>query len=131
MSMLTLAQASSGGGGGAGAIIFILIELAIAVLMIASYWKLFSQAGEPGWASIIPIYNGVVMLKIAGKPIWWLVLFFIPLVNFIVAIMVMIEFAKAYGKGAGFGIGLTFLPFIFAPMLAFGDAQYVGSTTDF
>lgn len=66
------------------------------------------------------------MLKIAGKPIWWIVLMFIPLANFIVAVLVGIAIAEKFGKGAGFGLGLTFLGIIFFPILAFGDAEYTG-----
>jgi len=87
----------------------------------------FTKAGKPGWASIIPIYNAIVLLEIAGKPIWWIVLLFIPLVNFIVIIIVVIDLAKNFGKGTGFGLGLAFLPFIFYPILGFGDAKYRGT----
>lgn len=90
-------------------------------------WKVFTKAGQPGWAAIVPIYNAIVLLQIAGKPVWWLVLFFIPLVGIIVAFVVMISLAAKFGKGTGFGIGLTLLGFIFFPILAFGDAQYQGS----
>ena len=114
--------------GGMG-IVGTLIYLAIMGLMIASMWKIFVKAGQPGWASIVPIYNTVVMLQIAGKPVWWLVLFFIPLVNFVIIIMVMLAFAKVFGKGGGFVAGMIFLPFIFWPMLAFGDATYQGGET--
>ena len=89
-------------------------------------WKIYTKAGKPGWAAIVPIYNYVVLLDIVGKPVWWIVLLFIPLVNFIVAIMVINLLSKSFGKGVGFTIGMIFLPFIFIPMLAFGDAQYVG-----
>lgn len=103
---------------------FLLIEIALAILMIVSMWKVFEKAGKPGWAAIVPIYNTIVMLQIAGKPIWWIVLFLIPLVNFVVAIIALIAFAKTFEKGTGFALGCVFLPFIFLPMLAFGDAQY-------
>ena len=36
-------------------------------------------------------------------------------------------FAKAFGKGTGYGIGLAFLGFIFFPMLGFSDATYTGA----
>lgn len=108
-------------------VILPLLWLAVMVLMIASQWKVFTKAGQPGWACIVPIYNGIVMLKIAGKPIWWILLFFIPIVGIIVGIMVIIAMAKAFGKGAGFGIGMLFLPYIFFPILGFGDAKYVGA----
>ena len=101
-----------------------LVWLVVVVVMIAALWKVFAKAGEPGWAAIVPIYNIIVMLKIAGKPLWWILLLFIPFVNFVIAIMVMIAFAKNFGKGAGFGIGLALLGFIFFPMLAFSDAKY-------
>lgn len=106
-----------------------LIGLLFAALMIAAVWKVFTKAGEPGWAAIIPIYNTIVMLKIAGKPLWWIVLLFIPFVNFIVLILVMIALGKSFGKGTGFGIGLAFLSFIFLPILGFGNATYVGPKT--
>lgn len=111
-----------------GAVMFIMaIYLALIILIIASLWKIFSKAGQPGWAAIIPIYNLVVMIQIAGKPVWWIVLFFIPIISIIPAIMIPIEIAKKFGKGVGFGLGLIFLPFIFYPVLAFGSAQYEGA----
>ena len=95
--------------------------------MIASLWKIFTKAGQPGWASIIPIYNVIVLLKIAGKPLWYIILLIIPLVNIVVGILVLIELAKNFGKGVGFAIGLILLPIIFYPILAFGDAKYAPS----
>lgn len=105
---------------------FFLIWFAVMVLIIASMWKIFSKAGKPGWAAIIPIYNVIVLLEVAGKPVWWFLLMFIPFVNIVIAIIVSIELAKNFGKSAGYGIGLAFLGIIFYPMLAFGSAQYVG-----
>lgn len=104
--------------------VLIIVWLAIAVLMIAAMWKVFTKAGQPGWASIIPIYNLYVMCKIAGRPGWWVILMLIPLVNFIILIIVFIDIAKAFGKGVGFGLGLVFLGIIFFPILGFGSAQY-------
>ena len=108
--------------------VFGIIYLAIFALIIASLWKIFEKAGKPGWAAIVPIYNLIVLLEIVNKPIWWIVLMLIPFVNIIVFIMIYIELAKAFGKDALYGIGLTLLGFIFLPMLAFGDAQYQGAT---
>jgi hypothetical protein len=111
--------------GGPPAILMI-IYLVVIVLMIVSVWKVFAKAGQPGWASIVPIYNIIVMLQITNKPLWWIILFFIPIANIIIPIMVNIAIAEKFGKGAGFGIGLSFLGFIFFPILAFSDAQYSG-----
>lgn len=96
------------------------------LLMVASMWKIFAKAGEPGWASLIPIYNIIVWCKIVGRPAWWVLLLFIPCVNFVIIIMLAIDLAKSFGKGAGFGIGLALLGVIFFPILAFSSAQYVG-----
>src|SRR5437588_224379 len=68
-----------------------LIWLVFVVLMIVSLWKIFTKAGQPGWASIIPIYNLYILLKICGRPGWWILLMLIPFVNFIIAIIVLID----------------------------------------
>jgi hypothetical protein len=106
--------------------ISMIISLAIAVLIIAAMWKVFTKAGQPGWASLIPIYNLYVLCKIAGRPGWWLLLMLIPLVNFIIIIILCIDIAKSFGNGVGFGLGLAILGFIFWPILGFGSAQYQG-----
>lgn len=107
--------------------VFWICEFAFIILMIAAWWKMFTKAGQPGWAAIIPIVNLYFFCKVAGRPGWWLILMFIPLVNFIIIIILCIDIAKSFGKGVGFGIGLIFLPFIFYPILAFGSAQYQGA----
>jgi hypothetical protein len=102
-------------------------NIAFALLVWAfMWWKVFSKAGQPGWASIIPIFNAYVLCKVAGRPGWWVILTFIPLVNFIIWIILCLDVAKYFGKGAGFGIGLILLPIIFYPILGFGSAQYQG-----
>lgn len=98
----------------------------LVIVFIAAWWRIFTKADRPGWASIIPIYNAIVLLDIAGKPWWWLLLLLIPIVNFIIVILVYIDLAKAFGKGTGFALGLIFLAPIFLLLLAFGDAEYVG-----
>lgn len=103
-----------------------LISLALVIIVIAGLWKVFDKAGKPGWAAIVPIYNFIVILEIVGKPIWWVILMFIPVVNFVVAILVSIELAAKFGKSVAFGIGIAFLGFIFIPILGFGDAKYSG-----
>ena len=105
----------------------LLIPITIVILFIASYWVIYTKAGEAGWKCLIPIYNLIVLLKIINKPIWWIILILIPLVNIAILIMINISLAKAFGKGTGFGIGLTLLAIIFAPMLAFGDAEYISN----
>ena len=86
----------------------------------------FRKAGRPGWAAIIPIYNVYMLLKVVGRPGWWLILFFIPLVDIVVGILVFVDLAKSFGKSSGFAVGIIFLSFIFVPIRGFGDAKYVG-----
>jgi hypothetical protein len=106
--------------------VFWICWLAIMILIIAGCWKVFTKAGQPGWASIIPIYNVYIWCKIVGRPGWWVILLLIPFVNFIVAIILSIDLAKSFGKGVGFGLGLALLGFIFWPILGFGSAQFQG-----
>ncbi|MFH1486929.1 MAG: DUF5684 domain-containing protein [Chloroflexota bacterium] len=110
-----------------GDLVITIIYLCVLVLMIASMWRIYTKAGKPGWAIFIPFYNIYVSLKIAGKPGWWLILAFIPLVNIIIAILVAVGVATNFGKGGGFAVGLILLPFIFYPILAFGEARYQGT----
>ena len=126
LSYLFLAQETSDYSttkGGLGPVFWI-CYFAVIVLLIAAIWKVFSKAGQPGWAAIIPIYNIYVMCKVAGRPGWWLLLMLIPLVNVIIAIILNVDIAKHFGKGIGFAIGMILLPFIFWPILGFGGAQY-------
>lgn len=131
--LFTLAQNSGGGGGGAGAaaagvvgLLFMLIYVGIIVAVIAGMWKTFSKAGQPGWAAIVPIYNLYIWTKIVGRPWWWLLLMFIPIVSIVIAIILCVDLAKSFGKGIGFAVGLILLGFIFIPILGFGSAQYQG-----
>ncbi len=115
---------------GAASMVSLVIMLGILFFVLAGVWKTFEKAGEPGWASIIPIYNVVVMCRIAGKPEWWVILMLIPIVNMIVSIMVMVGIAENFGKGIGYALGLIFFGFIFFPLLGFGDAVYEGGSAE-
>jgi hypothetical protein len=114
--------------GAASGGLMLIVQLAVAIFMIVAMWKVFVKAGQPGWAILVPIYNAYVMLKIAGKPGWWLILMLIPIVNIVIAIMTLAGLAGNFGKGGGFVVGLIFLPVIFYPILAFGSAEYQAAT---
>lgn len=98
--------------------------LLLVVLMIVSLWKVYEKAGQAGWKSLIPIYNYVVFLNMIDKPVWWVILLFVPLVSVVILIIMHIELAKRFGKGVLYGLGLCFFPIIFFPLLAFSDATY-------
>jgi hypothetical protein len=119
--MAALLASSSAGVG-----ILVILYIAIIVFLIAALWQVFVKAGQKGWKAIIPLYNYYIILKIVGRPGWWLILYFVPIVNIIIGIIVLLDLAKSYAKGVGFAIGLILLAFIFIPILGFGSAQYVG-----
>jgi hypothetical protein len=103
---------------------FLVVWVLVMVFILATFWKLFEKAGEAGWKSLVPLYNLFVMVKIAGKPWWWFLLMFLPVVNVAIAILLHVALAARFGKGPLFGLGLVFFGFIFFPMLAFGKAEY-------
>lgn len=105
---------------------FFILVFALAIFVIAAIWKVFTKAGQPGWAAIIPIYNIYIMTKIAGKPGIWTLLCLIPFINFIFLIWLYNMISKSFGKDEGFTVGLVLLGIVFWPILGFGSAQYQG-----
>jgi hypothetical protein len=140
LAVLTLAQSAAGllalmvvqdklGGGGAGnmtVLAIFLVTLFVVLILITmlaflGYYRLFKKAELPGWAAIVPIYNTICFLRIGKKPEWWILLLFIPFVNIVIAIIATHAVSKAFGKDEGFTVGMIFLPFIFVPLLGFGE----------
>jgi hypothetical protein len=113
-------QAAAGGMGLFGTLIYIAITIFCIIIM----WKVLVKAGQPGWGCLIPFYNIFLWLKVAGRPGWWLILFFIPVANIVIGIIMTIDIAKNFGKSTGFGVGLIFLSPIFMAMLAFDSSEY-------
>lgn len=109
---------------------FLFVYGAIIILIIASLWKIFTKAGKPGWAAIIPIYNTIVLIEIVGKPVWWFILLLIPLVNIVILIILVHRLSLSFGQGVGMTVLLILLPFIGYPVLGFGSSKYVGAPKD-
>ena len=122
--MSTSVPLQSGGSGN----IELFITLALTAVVFAGFWKTFEKAGEPGWAGLIPIYNLYVLVRISGNAWWWFVLFFIPVINFLATVKISIDVAGKFNRGILFGLGLTFISFVFYPLLGFGDYQYQDTT---
>lgn len=107
--------------------VYFLIIIAITIVAVVSMWRLFEKAGRPGWAAVVPIYNTIVALEVAGRPWWWIFLFFIPVANIVFAVIYMLEFARSYGKDNVYGILMLIFPYIMMPILAFSkDTKYLG-----
>jgi uncharacterized membrane protein YoaK (UPF0700 family) len=109
----------------------IIFAIATAVIEVVGAWFMFEKAGEPGWAAIIPIYNYLIAIKIAGKPWWYILLLLIPIVNVVIIIVTLHGISKSFGKGGWFTVGLFFLRWIFIPILGFGNAVYSGDKSNF
>jgi Family of unknown function (DUF5684) len=109
----------------------IIFAIMVTVIEIVGAWFMFQKAGEPGWAAIIPIYNYLIAIKIAGKQWWYILLILIPVVNLVIYIIILNGLAKNFGKGTGFTVGLFFFRFIFIPILGFGNAVYSGDKSNF
>lgn len=117
---------SSYNGGGLS-VFGILVYIVVIVFYLYCMWRIFVKAGKPGWAAIIPIYNVLVELEIVGRPWYWLLLLmFVPVVDVVLAIILLFRMAKVFGHSVGFGFGLLFLSFIFLPILAFDQSTYLG-----
>ena len=111
--------------GGILGTMLLLIGAVYLVLFVAT-WKIYTKAGRPGWAALIPIYSTVVFCQICGRSGWLTLALMIPGVNVIVSIMLTVDLARVFGRGTGFMLGLIFLSPIFFPILAFGSSRYVG-----
>ena len=111
---------------GDGGVFELIMQLVIIALFAWVFWRIFEKAGKPGWAALIPIYNIVVFLDIIGRPVWWIILLFIPIVNVIVGFIVALDLSRSFGHDLAFALGLFFLGFIFYPILAFGSDTYRG-----
>lgn len=126
---VTTTQTQTASNAAAGGMVMILgiVYLAVLILAIVSLWKMFSKANEAGWKSIVPIYNYITLLKIVGRPWWWIIGLIIPIVQLVVLVIISLDLAKSFGKSEVFGIfGLFLFGIVGYPMLAFGDAKYVG-----
>ncbi len=99
------------------------VSLVISVITIISMWKIFTQNGEKGWKSIIPIYNSLVLLKIVGLPGWYFLLNFVPIANIYALYKTCKGLADLYGKSTTFAILCMFFSFICYPILAFGGKK--------
>ena len=110
---------------------YLVIVIPIVLIAIVAIWRIFTKAGQPGWAVLIPFYNLYVLTQVAKRPSWWMLLYFVSFIPVIGALGVLfvsiidnLRLAKLFGKSAGFGVGMILLGIVFLPILAFGNADY-------
>lgn len=112
---------------------FFLVFVVIGIVTLIGMWKVFAKAGQPGWAVLIPVYNFIILLRIAGLPWYWVFTPLIVLIPILGAIAYLVwvvwvhhRISTNFGQGVGFTIGLTLLGPIFWLILGFGDSKYIG-----
>ena len=90
---------------------WIIIFLVFQIIYFLSTWKLFIKAGEKPIYSLIPFYNLIIMMKIIKRPKWWFILLFIPVINLLMAGVIIIETLRSFGKNSNLDtlIGLVSL----------------------
>ncbi|MCK5803897.1 MAG: signal peptidase I [Lentisphaeria bacterium] len=98
----------------------VFLAVASALVMLISVARVLSKAGQPGWAVIVPVYNVICLLRVARMPLWWLLLFLVPVVSIVPSVLLPLGIARRFGRGGGFAMGLLFVPVGFWPLLAFG-----------
>lgn len=122
-----------------------LISFICAIIIIVAQWKIFSKAGEHGWAAIVPFYRDYVFAKITWGSGW---MFLVPiactiviltapslmylcsLVTLVYSVLSYWKLSKAFGYGIGFAVGMWFVGIVFFPILGFGKSQYQGVPQD-
>lgn len=107
--------------------VLIVVWIIVAIVLIVANWKIFTKAGKPGWAILIPIYNIIVMLQIIDKPVWWIfMLIFVPIANIVFAIMIIYNLVLKFGQPGWHVILALLFGIIYYPYLAFSKASYQG-----
>ena len=107
-------------------IILGVILLILLIITILSLGKIFKKANRSGISALIPFYNIVVLLEITNKPKYYFIFYLIPGINLLFHLFTMFSLARLFRKSRNFAVGLTILPFIFYPILAFSDSEYIG-----
>ena len=98
--------------------------LLIVILSLAGTWGVYEKAGRAGWTALVPIYNRIVLCRIARRPVWWL---FIPIANIVLGILVWMDVLERFGEPAWRVVLVFIVPFLYLPYLGFSDVRYRGS----
>ena len=79
---------------------WILFTLALQIVHFLGTWKLYKAAGYQAWQAAIPVYNAVILMKIINRPLWWVILLFIPTINLILFSVIWVEILRSFGKNS-------------------------------
>lgn len=111
-------------------LLLILFAIAVVVFYFIAAWRIYTKAGRPGWANLIPVYCWVEFFHVAwGSGVYFL-LMLIPVANILVALITVHKLSESFHHGIGYTLGLFFLPWIFIPVLAFGKSKHIRNTEE-
>jgi hypothetical protein len=103
----------------------VLLPLLTFIPMFIGMWRAFEKAGVPGWAALVPIYNLMVMARIADREDSAGLMCLIPIAGIYFYYLLLVDFCKKFRPRPGYEIGLLLLPMIFWPILGFGEARHI------
>lgn len=98
---------------------------AVFFIYLTSLIRIFQKANYSGWLALIPIYNLYIIVKIINRPAWWFILFFIPIVNFYMGMVLVEDICQAFGRGGSSTMAKYYLSIFILPIIAFGSSKYV------
>lgn len=103
-----------------------IFSLVYAVIFLISTWRIFVKADYKGYLALIPIYNLVILYKILGMPVRkYLLIMLIPVIGWLINhVVISLRLVRAFDKDFIWNIGLTLLPFVYYPVLAFNNSVY-------
>ena len=115
-----------------------LFVLLCQLLMFVKLWKLFKKVGYAPYLATVPIYNSVILLRIIGRPSWWVILLYFPIINLLMLPVVWVETARKFGKDsmtdsflAWATLGLYGFYLNYASDVTYNPEQSVASKTKF
>lgn len=110
---------------------FLIVVIGWYLLQSLAYYKFFEKAGKPGWIGFVPVYNAYMHLEIVGRPVWWVILLFVPVVNFFIALTILLDLLKSFGRYSYVdqALGVVLAPF-YMLYVAFSDTHYLGKATE-
>ena len=100
--------------------------LIFSLVNLIALWRIFEKANEPGWTILIPLYNAIVLLRIIGRPWWYIIFAVVPGAQIVLLVIAAFGLSRSFGQNILFAFGMLVLFPILLPVLGFGKAVYVG-----
>lgn len=101
------------------------------VMQGVAYYKFFEKAGKKGWIGFVPLYNYYTHIEIVGRPKWWILLLFVPVINFFVGLTMHLDLMKSFGRYTYLDqvVGVVLAPF-YMVYIAWTNTEYLGKAVE-